>query len=163
MAHPAFLIASAWAAEDVQQIVLHTSFGDLRPDAVVATVQQADTSRTITLTDDGTDIHDAIGDRVWTGSLRGPPAQFVTVTLTVDSAGRREEVYTGTIRVGMEATASLAFQVLDDEEGHLVGARRATASPGRLAHATETVPIMAAVFWSVFLFCWGAVAMRRSP
>lgn len=145
---------------DLQRVVLHASFGDLVPEAVVATVQQAGASHALVLVDDGSDPHDARGDRVWTASVLGEPAQYLPVVLAVEVDGVRRDVYSGVARVGLERTVELAFDVTTDHTGQLVGRRRASASPGRVAHATEAVPLVAAGFWAVFLLVYGAVALR---
>lgn len=156
----AALVAAALAAEDVQRVVLHASFGDLVPEAVTATVQQAGSRRDVKLVDDGSDPADARGDRVWSGAVTGDPAQYLPVTLTVEVDGQRRDVWTGTVRAGLERTVEVAVEVTTDQTGELVGRRLATASPGRVAHATEAVPLAAAAFWGVFVLVWGAVAVR---
>lgn len=161
MAGAALIVAAvALAGTEQQRVVLHVSFGDLTPERVVATVQQAGATREVPLVDDGSDIHDARGDRVYTGSVTGTPAQYLPVRLAVDVDGVRQDVYSGTVRVGMERTAELAFEVTTDSRGELVGARRASASPGRVSHATEAVPLVAGAFWAVFVLAWGAIALR---
>lgn len=160
MAAATLLLIGLAAAADVQRVVLHASFGDLVPEGVTATVQQAGSSHAVTLSDDGTDPNDARGDRVWTGSVSGEPAQYLPVVLTVEVDGARRDVYSGVVRAGLERTVELAFEVSTDTSGQLLGRRRASASPGRLAHATEAVPLVAAAFWAVFLLVYGAVALR---
>ena len=155
-----FFLPLALAAE-VQTVILHASFGGFTPEAVTATVQQDGENRQIRLVDDGTDPHDARGDRVYTGSLEGPPAQYLSLGLTVEVDGQRRDVYSGTVRVGMERTVQLAFEVATGPDGRLMGVRRASASPGRMSHATEAVPLVAATFWAVVVLVWGAVALGR--
>ena len=155
----AALLTVAHAA-DVQTVVLHVSFGALAPDAVTATVQQDGAFRELTLVDDGSDTHDARGDRVWTGSIQGKPSQFLGVRLAVDSAGSVADVYDGVIRVGLERSVDLAFEVTRDPRGELVGARRSTASPGRLSHAAEALPMLAVSVWGTLVLVWTACALR---
>lgn len=149
------------AAEDVQRVVLHASFGDLTPERVEATVQQAGASHERVLADDGTDANDARGDRVYTVSVTGEPAQYLPIRLSVVVDGKRRDVYAGVVRAGLERTVEVAFEVTTDAHGELIGRRLASASPGRTAHATEAVPLMAASFWSVFLLVYGAIALSR--
>ena len=146
-----WLFASASAGEDVETIVLHASFGGLAPESVVATLQVGDAVRELKLVDDGSDPRDARGDRVYTGSVVGTPVQYLPVTLTVALDGKRQDVYNGTIRVGMERTVELAFEVSTGPGGLLQGVRRASSSPGRMSHATEAIPLIAATFWAVFV------------
>ena len=154
------LISAALAATDVQQVVLHVSFGDFTPEVVTAVVQQAGSQRTVTLVDDGSDLNDARGDRVFTGTVEGDPAQYLPVAVSVEADGKRRDVYTGVVRAGLENTVEIAFEVTTGAGGELVGRRRASASPGRTAHATEAVPLVAAGFWVVFLFAYAATALR---
>ena len=147
-------------AEDVQHVVVQASFVSVVPEAVEATVQQAGASRTLRLVDDGSDPNDAAGDRVWTGTVEGAPAQYLPLTLAATVGGARRDVWNGVARVGMEPTVQLAFEVTTGPDGTLVGSRRASAAPGRVSHATEAVPWVAASFWAVFLFVYGAVALR---
>lgn len=155
------LLSLALAAQDVQVVVLHASFGGLTPEAVVATLQQNGEHREIKLVDDGTDPQDARGDRVYTGSTEGSAAQYLGVVLSVEVDGTRRDVYSGTLRVGLERTVQLAFEVTTGPDGTLMGVRRASASPGRMSHATEAVPLMAATFWAVLVLAWGTVALRQ--
>ena len=59
----------------------------------------------------------------------------------------------------------LAFEVSTGPGGLLQGVRRASSSPGRMSHATEAIPLIAATFWAVFVLVYGAVALgfRRHP
>ena len=155
----AALVAAAWAV-DVQRVVLHASFGDVVPTSVTAEVQQAGTLREVTLTDDGTDPADARGDRVWSGTVVGDPAQYLPIRLTVQIGGNREDVYSGVVRAGLERSLEIAFEVARDRDGALSARRKASASPGRLAHATEALPAITAAFWVIFLFAWGAAKRR---
>lgn len=156
-----FLLPLALAANpEVQTVILHASFGGLTPEAVTATLQQDGESRQVRLVDDGTDPHDARGDRVYTGSTDGIPSQYLSLGLSVDVDGQRRDVYAGTVRVGLERTVQLAFEVTTGPDGKLMGVRRASASPGRMSHATEAVPLVAATFWAVLILVWGAVALR---
>ncbi len=148
-------------AADIQRVVLDASFVDLIPERVVATVQQDGASREIVLVDDGSNVDDAAGDRVWTGSAEGEPAQYLPIRLAVTVDDVTRDVYAGVVRVGNERTVEVAFEVMTTPQGALVGARRTSASPGRVTHATEAVPLLAASFWSVLLLVLGALALRR--
>jgi hypothetical protein len=139
--------------------VFDASFVGLIPTAVEATVQQAGESHVVRLVDDGSDPSDARGDRVWTGTLEGRPAQYLPVSLVAEIDGARREVWSGIPRVGLEPTVALAFEVTVTAEGALVASRRASAAPGRVSHATEAVPFVAASFWATFLLVYGAVAL----
>lgn len=160
---PLLLLLPLALAADVQTLVLHASFGNLAPEAVEATLQRNDRRDTLTLVDNGTDLRDARGDRVYTGSISGDPVQYLPLTLTVTLEGQRQDVYNGLVRVGLERTVELAFEVTTGEGGQLMGVRRASASPGRMSHATEAIPLMAAGFWAVFLLVYGAVVVRMRP
>jgi hypothetical protein len=153
------LVASALAA-DVQVVVLHASFVSTVPEAVAATVQQSGSAHTVTLVDDGSDRNDARGDRVWTGTVEGDPAQYLPITVAATVDGEKRDVWRGVVRVGLEPTVDIAVEVTTDPAGNLVGARRASASPGRVAHATEAIPLLTAAFWVVFLFAFAAAALR---
>ena len=154
------LISLGHAQEARQTVVLHASCGGLSPQSLSATLQQDGQRIVLPLVDNGTDPNDAAGDRVYTGSHIGDPAQYLGVTLSVDVDGRRQDVYQGTLRIGMERTVQLAFEVTTDASGQLVARRRASASPGRTSNATEAVPLMAATFWATLVLVWGAVALR---
>lgn len=156
----AALVGVALAAEDVQRVVLHASFGDLVPTRVGAVVQQAGSRLEVPMVDDGSDPFDARGDRVWTGSVAGAPAQYLTIAVLAEVDGQVKDVWTGTVRAGLERTVEVAVDVTTDHTGQLVGRRLATASPGRVAHATEAVPLAAAAFWATVVLVWGAVAVR---
>lgn len=145
--------------EGVQRIVVHASFVSVLPDAVEATVQQAGASRVVRLVDDGSDPNDARGDRVWTGTIEGRPAQYLPLALAATVDGAKRDVWNGVARVGLEPTVQLAFEVTTGPDGQLHGTRRASAAPGRVSHATEAVPLLAASFWAVFLLVYGAVAL----
>lgn len=163
MAAFALLILMAQAAE-VQTVVVHASFGGLTPSAVIASVQQAGERHELRLVDDGTDPNDARGDRIYTGTLEGNPAQYLTVGMAVEIDGQRRDVYAGTLRVGLEGFVQLAFEVTTGPDGRLMGVRRASAAPGRMSHATEVVPLGAATFWAVLVLVLGAVSLRmRQP
>lgn len=155
----------AWAAESVQTVVVHASFVAAQPNVVNATIQQAGTSHVVRLVDDGSDRNDARGDRVYTGTVEGTPAQYLPLVLAAESDGVARDVWTGVVRVGLESTVVLAFEVTTGPDGALVGTRRASGSPGRVSHATEALPLMAASFWATFLLVYGAVALklRASP
>ena len=146
-------------AEESQRVVLHASFVSVLPDAVEATVQQAGESHVVRLVDDGSDPNDTRGDRVWTGTLDGRPAQYLPVTLAAEVDGARRDVWSGISRVGLEPTVELAFEVTKGADGELFGSRRASAAPGRVSHATEAVPFVAASFWAMFLLVYGATAL----
>lgn len=146
--------------DEVQTVVLDASFGGLTPEKVVATLQVADEQVAVVLVDDGTDPHDARGDRVFTGSARGQPVQYLPLTLTVEINGKRQDVYAGTVRIGMERSVSLAFEVTTGAGGVLTGVRRASAAPGRMSHATEAVPLVASAAWAVLALVAGAVGLR---
>ncbi len=154
------LAAGAAPPEDVQTVVVDVAFGGLTPERVLATLQVADADAEVVLVDDGTDPHDARGDRVYTGSHRGPLVQYLPLTLTVDLDGKRQDVYTGTLRVGMERSVSLAFEVTTGAGGVLTGVRRASAAPGRMSHATEAVPLVASAVWAVLALVAGAVGLK---
>jgi hypothetical protein len=156
----ATLLAPGAHAADVQVVVVNASFVAVLPDAVEVTLQQDGTSRTAKLVDDGSDPHDARGDRVWTGTLEGDPAQYLPLRLTAEVDGVRRDVWNGVIRVGLEPTVELAFEVTTGADGKLTGTRRASAAPGRVSHATEAVPLMAASFWATFLLVYGAVVLK---
>ncbi|MDP2307671.1 MAG: hypothetical protein Q8P18_16730 [Pseudomonadota bacterium] len=147
-------------AEDVQAIVVHVSFVAVLPNRVDATIQQAGTSHVVQLVDDGSDRNDSAGDRVYTGTVDGTPAQYLPLSLSVSADGVKRDVWTGVVRVGLEPTVQLAFEVTSGADGALVGTRRASGSPGRVSHATEALPLMAASFWATFLLVYGAVALK---
>jgi hypothetical protein len=153
-------VPPAQATEDVQVVVVNASFVATLPDVVEVTIQQDGESHTARLVDDGSDVHDARGDRVWTGTIEGRPAQYLPLRLSAEVDGVRRDVWDGTIRVGLEPTVELAFEVTTGPDGALMGSRRASGSPGRVSHATEAVPLMAASFWATFLLVYGAVALR---
>ncbi len=157
------LVALALAADD-QRVVLHATFGDRVPEKVVGAVQQTDARQVVTLVDDGSDPADARGDRVYTGSVRGTPAQYLMVTLSVTEAGATSEVWTGAVRAGLEPRVDLAFEVTTGPDGTLAAHRRASASPGRLAHATEALPLLTAAAWGIVALGFGAflAADRRA-
>ena len=164
MAALALLIPLALAQTEVQTVVVNASVGGLTPTAVIATVQQAGERHELRLVDDGTDPNDARGDRVYTGTLEGSPAQYLTIGMAVEIDGERRDVYAGTLRVGMERSLQVAFEVTTGPDGKLMGVRRASAAPGRMSHATEVVPLMAATFWAVVVLVLGAVSLRlREP
>lgn len=147
-------------AEDVQIVVVYASFVAVLPNRVEATIQQAGTSHVVHLVDDGSDRNDSVGDRVYTGTVEGTPAQYLPLSLSVQADGVKRDVWTGVVRVGLEPTVELAFEVTTGPDGALVGTRRASGSPGRVSHATEALPLMAASFWATFLLVYGAVALR---
>ncbi len=147
------------AAEDRQTVIVNVAFVATLPDAVEATIQQDGASLTARLVDDGSDANDARGDRVWTGTVTGRPAQYLPVRLSASLGGARRDLWKGVIRVGLESTVELAFEVTTGADGAPVASRRASASPGRVSHATEAVPLMAASFWATFLLVYGAVAL----
>jgi hypothetical protein len=155
-----FLSVPLAAAPEVQRVVLHASFVSALPDGVEATIQQAGSSRVVRLVDDGSDPNDARGDRVWTGSVEGDPAQYLPIALSATVAGVRRDVWNGVVRVGLEPTVEVAFEVTTGPDGALQGSRRASASPGRVSHATEAVPLVTAAFWAVFVLVWGAVSLH---
>lgn len=155
-----WMLAAIALAEDAQRVVLHASFVSVLPDVVEATVQQAGQSHVVRLVDDGSDPNDARGDRVWTGTLDGRPAQYLPITLAAEVDGARRDVWSGTVRVGLEPTVEVAFEVTTGPDGALFGSRRASAAPGRVSHATEAVPFVAVSFWATFLLVYGAVALR---
>lgn len=160
---PALLLlalVSPARAEDTQRVVVHASFVSALPDAVEATIQQAGASHVVRLVDDGSDPNDARGDRVWTGTLEGRPAQYLPLTLAATVDGARRDVWSGVARVGLEPTIELAFEVTTGPDGQLLGTRRASAAPGRVSHATEAVPLLAASFWAVFLLVYAGVALK---
>lgn len=152
--------ASESASDAAQRVVLHASFVSTIPDAVEATVQQAGASHVVRLVDDGSDPNDAAGDRVYTGTLDGRAAQYLPVALAVTVDGAKTDVWNGIARVGLEPTVELAFEVTTGADGALFASRRASAAPGRVSHATEAVPLLAASFWAMFLLVYGAVALR---
>jgi hypothetical protein len=153
-------LVTAVPAADVQTVVVHASFVSVLPNEVQATIQQDGASRVVRLVDDGSDVHDARGDRVWSGSVEGEPAQYLPITLAATVDGQTRDVWNGVVRVGLERSVELAFEVTSGPDGKLIGARRASASPGRVSHATEVVPLMAASFWATFLLVYGAVALK---
>ncbi len=150
----------ARAAESVQTVVVHASFVAVQPNVVEATIQQAGSSHVVRLVDDGSDRNDARGDRVYTGTVEGTPAQYLPLSLSAEADGVERDVWTGVVRVGLEPTVELAFEVTTGADGALVGTRRASGSPGRVSHATEALPLMAASFWATFLLVYGAVALK---
>jgi hypothetical protein len=144
-----------------QRVILQASFVELVPGEVHAQVQQDGALRELRLVDDGSDPEDAAGDRVWTGSLEGDPAQFLPIVLTVaDSSGVRD-VWTGTVHAGLAGTVAVAFEVTKDPSGRLSARRRATAAPGALAHATEALPWLASTGWGLLLLAFAATALRE--
>ena len=155
------LIALALAEPSQQTIVLNVSFGGLSPEEVGAVVQQDGRSLPLRLVDDGTDPFDARGDRVYTGSITGDPAQYLGVAIHVRSNNQTQDVYNGQLRVGMERHVELAFEVSTGPSGALQGVRRASASPGRMSHATEAIPLMAATFWAVLVLIVAALLQRE--
>lgn len=152
-------ILNALAAQP-QTIVLHASCGGLSPESLHATLQHDGQHDEIALVDNGTDPNDAAGDRVYTGSHTGDPAQYLGITLSLTLDGQTHDVYQGTLRVGMENTVQIAFEVTTDAQGQLIARRRASASPGRTSNATEAIPLMAATFWAILILVWGAIALR---
>jgi hypothetical protein len=146
-------------AEETQRVIVYASFVSALPDAVEATIQQAGASHVVKLVDDGSDRNDARGDRVWTGTLEGRPAQYLPLALSVTTGGVTRDVWSGTARVGLEPTVELAFEITTGPDGALAASRRASAAPGRVSHATEAVPLLAASFWSVFLLVFAGVAL----
>ncbi|MDP2314093.1 MAG: hypothetical protein Q8P41_14420 [Pseudomonadota bacterium] len=159
LAAPA-LAADPSTSEPVQTVVVHASFVAVQPGKVEAKIQQAGTSHVVQLVDDGSDRNDARGDRVYTGTVEGNPAQYLPLSLSAEADGVTRDVWTGVVRVGLEPTVQLAFEVTTGPDGALVGTRRASGSPGRVSHATEALPMMAASFWATFLFVYGAVALK---
>ncbi|MES2642089.1 MAG: hypothetical protein V4850_21575 [Myxococcota bacterium] len=156
-----FAVSGAPAsAEDVQTVVVHASFVAVLPNRVEATIQQAGTSHVVQLVDDGSDRNDAAGDRVYTGTVEGTPAQYLPLSLSAAADGVTRDVWTGVVRVGLEPTVELAFEVTTGADGALTGTRRASGSPGRVSHATEALPLVAASFWVTFLLVYGAVALK---
>lgn len=153
------LLATAFA-EDLQVVVLHASFVSVVPEEVHATVQQAGASRVVRLVDDGSDLHDARGDRVWTGSVEGSPAQYLPIAVSATLGGQTRDVWNGVVRAGLEPTIEIAFEVTTGPDGAMIGSRRASAAPGRVSHATEVVPLLAASFWATFLLVYVAVALH---
>ena len=147
-------------AEDLQRVVLHATFVDVVPQRVGAVVQQDGARREVRLVDDGSDPADAAGDRVWTGSVEGPPAQYLPVTLTVQAEDVSREVWTGTVYAGLEARVDVALEVAPVPEGGLAGRRRATSAPGAMAHAAEAMPFVAVAGWALVLLGFAAVALR---
>jgi hypothetical protein len=144
-----------------QRVILHASFVDLVPAQVRAEVQQDGALREVRLVDDGSDPEDAAGDRVWTGSIEGDPAQLLPIVLAVgDSSGERD-VWSGTVHAGLAGTVAVAFEVTRDPAGRLSARRRATAAPGALAHATEALPWLATTGWGLLLLAFAATALRE--
>ncbi len=141
-------------------MVVHAAFVDLVPERVVATVAQAGATREIVLLDDGSTVDDTPGDRVWTGSVTGDPAQYLHVQLAVTADGLTRDVYSGGVRVGNARTVEVALEVTTRQGGELVGARRTSASPGRVTHAIEAVPVLSAIFWAVLVLVLGAIALQ---
>lgn len=156
-------VGAAHASEEAQRVVVHASFVAVQPEAVEATLQQAGASHVLRLVDDGSDPADARGDRVWSGTLDGRAAQYLPLVLAATVDGVRTDVWNGVARVGLEPTVELAFEVTRGPDGRLVGSRRASAAPGRVSHATEAVPLLAASFWAVFLLVYGGVALSARP
>ena len=160
-----FALSLAWLAPsvqagDLQRVVLHATFVDVVPQRVGAVVQQDGARREVRLVDDGSDPADAAGDRVWTGSVEGAPAQYLPVTLTVQAEDLSREVWTGTVYAGLEARVDLALEVTRTPEGALSGRRRATSAPGAMAHAAEAMPFVAVAGWALALLGFAAAALR---
>ncbi len=156
-------VAPARAGE-TQRVVLHAFFVDVVPQRVSAVVQQAGTRREVRLVDDGSDPADAAGDRVWTGSVEGNPAQYLPITLAVQSGDVTREAWTGTVHGGLESRVEVALEVAPSAEGALQARRRATAAPGAMAHAAEAMPFVAVTGWALVLLGFAAATLRgRSP
>lgn len=152
-------LAPAQAA-DAQRVVVHAAFTDRVPERVTVTIEQSGTTQTVVLRDDGSTIDDTPGDRVWTGSITGDPAQYLQVALTVTTDDLTRDVYTGGLHVGNARTVEVALEVTTREGGELVGARRTSASPGRVTHAIEALPVLASTFWAVLVLVLGAIALQ---
>ncbi len=144
-----------------QRVALHVAFVGRAPTRVTANVQQDGAQRTIPLTDDGTDPADAAGDRVWSGSVVGAPAQYLPVAVTVEAGGVTQEVWRGVVRGGLEGRVEIGLEVTDGPDGALVGRRRATTAPGGMAHAAEALPLLAVTAWGVLLLVGAAIAGTR--
>jgi hypothetical protein len=144
-----------------QRVALHVAFVDRAPTRVTATVQQDGARHALVLTDDGTDPADAAGDRVWSGSVLGTPAQYLPVAVTVETGGIAQEAWRGVVRGGLEASVEIGVEVTEAPDGTLVGRRRATTSPGGMAHAAEALPLLAVTAWGVLLLVGAAVAGTR--
>ncbi len=149
------------APATVQRVVLSLSSVDIVPESVRATVQQDGLSTEILLQDNGSDANDAMGDRVYTGSLQGAPAQYLGVRLIVGQGGQEQEVYTGTLHVGLEPMVQVGFELRNNAQGRMVAWRRASLSPGRMSDAVEALPLMAATAWALLLLVWGSLQLRR--
>ena len=154
------LLASAQAGPHDQRIVLNAAFEDVVPESVVATVEQSRAVREVVLVDDGSSFEDAPGDRVWTGAVVGDLSQYVRISVSATVGGVATEVYTGAIRVGNAPTVEIAVGVYTHADGRLVGARQTSASRGRLTHALQAVPTLAASFWAVLVLTLGAIALQ---
>lgn len=148
------------APDQAQRVVVSLSSVDLVPDAVRATVQQDGRSVELLLRDDGSDIHDAMDDRVYTASLEGPPAQYLGLRLVVEHGGAAREVYAGTLHVGLDPMVQVGFLLHTNPQGQLVAWRRASLSPGRMSDAVEALPLLTATAWGVLLLVWGGLHLR---
>jgi hypothetical protein len=144
-----------------QRVALHVAFVDRAPSRVTATVQQDGARHALVLTDDGTDPADAAGDRVWSGSVLGDPAQYLPVAVTVETGGVAQEAWRGVVRGGLEASVEIGVEVTEGPDGSLVGRRRATTAPGGMAHAAEALPLLAVTAWGILLLVGAAVAGTR--
>jgi hypothetical protein len=145
----------------LQRVALHVAFVDTAPTRVTATVQQDGAQHALVLTDDGTDPADAAGDRVWSGSLVGAPAQYLPITVTAERGGVTQDVWRGVVRGGLEGSVEIGLEVTAGPDGALVGRRRATTAPGGMAHAAEALPLLAVTAWGVLLLVGAAVAGTR--
>jgi hypothetical protein len=159
----AALLATSAGAADVQRVVVHATFVDMVPQRVSALVQQDGARHEVPLVDDGSDPADAAGDRVWTGSVEGAPAQYLPVSLSVQADDVSREVWTGTVHAGLEARVDLALEVARGPDGALSGRRRATAAPGAMAHAAEAMPFLAVAGWALVLLAFAAATLRGRP
>ena len=144
-----------------QRVALHVAFVGRAPTRVTATVQQDGAQHALVLTDDGTDPADAAGDRVWSGSVVGAPAQYLPVAVTVEAGGVAQEVWRGVVRGGLEGSVAIGLEVTEGSDGALVGRRRATLDPGGMAHAADALPLLAVTAWGVLLLVGAAVAGTR--
>jgi hypothetical protein len=150
----------AHAGEPPQTVSVHATFGDRVPERVEAVVQQVGEQRVLALVDDGSDPVDARGDRVWSGSVRGAAAQYLPIGLRVTVDGVSQEVWSGVVRAGLEPAVDVSLEVVAGSDGALVGRRRASTAPGRVAHATEALPLLAAAFWTLVCVVYAGVLAR---
>jgi len=156
---------AAAAAEVEQQVCLQVAMPeDASVTSVLAEVDRLGEQRELELIDDGSVPSDVSWDGVYTGCFTGAWARIVSVRLLIVEAGGEQKVaYAGTAQTPDARQAVLAWRVARRPEGTLVASRVASAWPGNQLALVESLPVVGAFGWALFLiaYVYFLVCVRR--